>query len=53
VFTASGGTLDGLTVNNDLDLASNNEASADIVDGLTLNNATIYVGNAAGTTYDR
>ena len=51
VFTSSGGTLDGVTANSDLDLASNNNANVHIVDGLTLNNATVYVGNATGTTY--
>ena len=51
VFTDSGGTLDGVTAASDLDLATNNNANVHIVDGLTLNNATVYVGNASGTTY--
>ena len=51
VFTSSGGTLDGVTANADLDLASNNSANVHIVNGLTLNNATVRLGNAAGSTY--
>ena len=51
VFTASGGTLDGVTANGDLDLATNNAANVHIVNGLTLDNATVRLGNAAGTTY--
>jgi len=50
-FTSSGGTLDGVTADSDLDLAASSGAHADIVNGLTLNHATIYVGNAAGSTY--
>jgi hypothetical protein len=50
VFTASGGTLDGVTANGDLDLATNN-ANVYVVDGLTLSGATVYLGNASGTTY--
>ena len=50
VFTSSGGTLDGVTTDSDLDLASNAYAYATIKDGLTLNNATVYLGNASGTT---
>ena len=53
VFTPSGGTLDGVTANSDLDLASNIAAivSATVKDGLTLGNgATIRLGNAAGST---
>src|SRR5215469_3583263 len=50
-FTSSAGTLDGVTVDSNLDLAMNNSASVSVVNGLTLNNATIYVGNAAGSTY--
>ena len=51
VFTSSGGTLDGVTADSDLDLASNNDAYAYVKNGLTLNNATVLLGNAAGTTY--
>ena len=51
VFTSSGGTLDGVTAAGNLDLASNNNANAYVKDGLTLNNATVLLGNAAGTTY--
>ena len=51
VFTTSGGTLDGVTAASDLDLASNNGANAYVKDGLTLNNATVLLGNAAGSTY--
>ncbi len=50
VFTDQGGTLDGVTADSDLDLATNNNASVDIVNGLTLNNAIVYLGNAAGST---
>src|SRR5205823_3554050 len=51
LFTGSGGTLDGVTANADLDLASNYNANVRILNGLTLNNATIYVGNVTGTSY--
>ena len=50
-FTNQGGTLDGITTTGNLDLASNNGAQVNVQDGLTLNNATILVGNAAGSTY--
>ena len=50
VFTSSGGTLDGVTTESDLDLASNAYAYAFVQDGLTLDNATVYLGNASGTT---
>ena len=40
-----------MTADSDLDLASNNDANVYIMDGLTLNNATVLLGNAAGTTY--
>ena len=50
VFTSSGGTLDGVTTDSNLDLASNSNAHAYVLDGLTLNNATVYLGNASGTT---
>src|SRR5439155_250706 len=51
VATNSGGTLDGVTAGSDLDLASVNGANVHIVDGLTLNNATVRLGNAAGSSY--
>jgi hypothetical protein len=50
-FTSSGGTLDGVTADSDLDLATNFAASAFVQDGLTLNNVTVYLGNGAGSTY--
>ena len=50
VFTSSGGTLDGVTTGSNLDLASNAYAYAFVKDGLTLDNATVYLGNASGTT---
>ena len=51
-FTGSGGTLDGVTFDDDLDLATNNHANANVTDGLTLaDGATIFLGNAAGSTY--
>lgn len=50
-FTSSGGTLDGVTADNNLDLSANNGANVNVVDGLTLNSTTIALGNAAGTTY--
>ena len=52
IGTSSGGTLSGVTAAGNLDFASNNDAYAYVTNGLTLsNNATIYVGNAPGTTY--
>ena len=38
-----------MTANSDLDLASNNGAYAYVTNDLTLNNATVLLGNAAGT----
>src|SRR5439155_838892 len=52
VFTSSGGTLDGVTADSDLDLASNNGAGVHIVNGLVLN-GTARLGNTTGTTYGR
>ncbi len=51
VFTTSG-TLDGVTVDGNLDLTagSGNYASANVLDGLVLN-GTAYLGNVPGTTY--
>ena len=40
-----------MTANGDLDLATINAANVQIVNGLTLGNATVRLGNAAGTTY--
>ena len=51
VATGNGGTLDGVTLASDLDLASTNGAFVYILNGLTLDNATVWLGNAAGTTY--
>jgi hypothetical protein len=51
VFTNSGGTLDGLTADSNLDLSTNTDANVNVVDSLTLNQTTVYLGNAAGTTY--
>jgi hypothetical protein len=48
-FTNGGGTLNGVTFNNDLDLTNN--ASATVSNGLTLNDSTINLGNAAGDTF--
>src|SRR5262249_35706328 len=45
-FTNSGGTLNGVTFNNDLDLTNN--ARATVSNGLTLNGSTINLGHAAG-----
>ena len=51
-FTSSGGTLAGVTFDNDLDLATDNDANATVTGGLTLaDGATVFVGNAAGSTY--
>ena len=49
-FTSSGGTLDGVTAAGNLDLASNSYSYAYVADGLTLDNATVFLGNASGTT---
>ncbi|HET6878951.1 MAG TPA: PA14 domain-containing protein, partial [Pirellulales bacterium] len=50
VFSTRRGTLDGVAANSNLDLATNDGAYVDVIDGLTLNNATVYIGNAAGST---
>ena len=51
VFTTSGGTLDGLTAERDLDLATTS-GYATVTNGLTLAPGTmVLLGNAAGTTY--
>ena len=54
VATSSGGTLSGVTVSGPLDLTgvtTGNSPSLTVTNGLTLNNATVLLGNAAGTTY--
>jgi hypothetical protein len=50
ICTSSGGTLDTVTFNGDLDLATLNNAQASVKTSLTLNNATINLGNSSGTT---
>ncbi|MDB5330224.1 MAG: tandem-95 repeat protein, partial [Phycisphaerales bacterium] len=50
LFTNSGGVLDGMTVNADLNLASVNGANVTVLDGLMLN-GTAYLGQADGSTY--
>lgn len=42
------GTLDGVTANSDLDMATNS-ATINIADGLTLNGATLRLGNSSGS----
>ncbi len=50
-FTNYGGTLAGVTFDNDLDLASVIGGSATVTGGLTLaGGATVRLGNAAGST---
>ncbi|HET6323495.1 MAG TPA: malectin domain-containing carbohydrate-binding protein [Planctomycetaceae bacterium] len=46
VFTPSGGTIDGLTVNGNLDLTS---GTASVLDGLVLK-GTAFLGNLVGST---
>ena len=53
IFTNYGGTLDGVTFDNDLDLASVYGANATITDGLTLHDATVDLGSTAGSNYGR
>ena len=54
IVGAQGGTLDGVTLDCDLNLAINgimvDIVNLYIVNGLTLNGATVYLGNAAGST---
>ncbi|MEQ8667947.1 MAG: hypothetical protein RIC12_02180 [Pirellulales bacterium] len=50
IFTSAGGTLDGVTVNGDLDLAQQNGDSLTVHINLVLN-ATRYVGSADGSTH--
>ncbi|MFO7906919.1 MAG: hypothetical protein R6U98_29960, partial [Pirellulaceae bacterium] len=49
IFTSSGGTLDSVTADSDLDLATENSAHAYVENGLTLN-STAWLGSAAGST---
>jgi hypothetical protein len=53
IFTNSGGTLNGVTFNNDLDLATVDGAVATVLNGLTLSGSTVNLGNAAGSTFGR
>ena len=46
----SGGTLNGVTVNGNLDLSQNNDASLTVQNGLVLN-GTMDLGNASGSTF--
>ncbi len=50
VFTTSGGTLDGMTVNGDLDLSQVSGVGVTITNNLVLN-GTMYVGNTNGSTH--
>ncbi len=51
-FTSSGGVLNAVTINGDMDLTRMQGASVTIYGGLPLN-GTLYLGNAAGNTYGR
>jgi hypothetical protein len=51
VFTTSGGTLDGLTANSDLNLNTGYSSTVSVKDGLTLNNVTLRLGDAPGNSY--
>jgi hypothetical protein len=44
VFTNSGGTLDNITANSDLDLSQGQGVFANVLNNLTLHNATIRLG---------
>ena len=48
----NGGTLAGVTLDGNLDLATTNGANVTVTGGLTLN-GTIDLGNASGSTYGR
>jgi hypothetical protein len=50
--TPAGGTLDGVTLDSDLDMSQGGNASMRILDGLMLN-GTALLGNAGGTTFGR
>ena len=51
VFTTSGGTLDGVTANANLDLSNGGGTNATIVDGLTLNGVA-YLGSSSTSVYN-
>src|SRR5439155_24761069 len=50
VLTTTGGTLDGVTVNGDLDLTQVAGVNVTFKNTVTLN-GTLSIGNAAGSTY--
>ena len=52
VFTNSGGVLNGITVNGDMDLTRQLGTNVSIYGGLVLN-GTMSLGDSAGTTYGR
>ena len=49
VFTTSGGTLDGVTLDSDIDLASPGGARAMVTNGLTLDGVTVRLGNVTNS----
>ena len=49
IATSAGGTLDGVTLDANLDMASNYGATITVRDGLTLN-GTIYLGGPSGSS---
>ncbi len=49
-LTTSGGRLDGVTVNGDLDLSQVNGVNVSITNNLILN-GTMYIGNTNGSTH--
>ena len=50
--TSSGGTLDGMTVNGDLDLSQQNTANLTVMNNLVLN-GTLSLGTADGSLFGR
>src|SRR6185436_1282869 len=51
IATSGGGTLDGVTINGDLDVGrQNNGAGVSVVNGLVLN-GTLYLGNPTNSWY--
>ena len=50
--TSSSGTLDGITVNGDLDLSQQSGAYVTVKNGLVLN-GTLLLGSVNGSTYGR
>ena len=50
--TSSGGTLDGVTVNGNLDLSQQNNANLTVLNNLVLN-GTLLLGNTDGSLYGR